>query len=105
MSRTHGQYRSPTYSSWRSMTARCRNPNVHNYANYGGRGVVVCTRWQESFAEFVADMGERPSRNHTLDLINPAGNYEPGNCRWATRSEQAQNRSIPTCPHCGKEIR
>ena len=81
---------SPTYISWRDMKARCQNPNHEHYEYYGGRGVEVCERWQ-NFANFLADMGERPP-GKTLDRINNDRNYEPGNCRWATPKEQAQNR-------------
>lgn len=81
---------SPTYESWRAMKKRCQNPNHKYYEYYGGRGVEVCESWQD-FANFLADMGERPE-NTTLDRINNDRNYEPKNCRWATRKEQIQNR-------------
>jgi len=79
-----------TYNSWRAMKDRCQNPNYEYYEYYGGRGVEVCERWQD-FANFLADMGERPE-GLTLDRIDNDGNYEPGNCRWATWKEQNQNR-------------
>ena len=85
-----GNRRSPTYNSWRMMIARCYLTTQHNYPNYGGRGISVCDRWR-SFLHFLEDMGERPE-GKTLDRINPDGNYEPGNCRWATTKEQAQNK-------------
>lgn len=72
------------------MLDRCSRPKHPHYRNYGGRGVIVCDRWKD-FANFVADMGIRPA-DLTLDRINPYGHYEPGNCRWATRQEQAANR-------------
>lgn len=88
---THGMTSTPTYKSWLSMKERTGNPNAVNYGRYGGRGVAVCPRWAESFEAFLADMGERPPGT-TLDRIDSSGNYEPGNCRWATPTEQNTNR-------------
>lgn len=85
---------SPERQSWRGMKDRCNNPNHVRYARYGGRGITICERWQSSFEQFLADMGPRPP-GMTLDRINPDGNYEPDNCRWATSHEQAVNRSGP----------
>jgi hypothetical protein len=93
---THGHARigaqSRTYRSWAMMLSRCRNSKDVSYQYYGGRGLKVCSRW-ESFENFLKDMGERP-KGRTIDRYpDKNGNYEPGNCRWATPSQQSSNRN------------
>ena len=82
------------YIAWRNMKGRCYNTADSHYQLYGGRGIVVCQRWLDSFDNFSDDMGEPPSHHHSIDRIDANGNYEPGNCRWATLTEQGRNKRI-----------
>lgn len=105
---THGHTRrgvprSPEYSAWTGMRSRCNNPNNDSYEYYGGRGIQVCDRWLQSFENFFSDIGVRPSSNHSLDRVDVNGNYEPSNCKWATKAEQMINRRVH-CARCGTEI-
>ncbi len=87
---TNGRW-TPEYSAWKNMIFRCENPNYKHYRDYGGRGITICMRWN-NFQNFFADMGEKPSREYSLDRIDVNGNYEPSNCRWATQQQQVLNR-------------
>ncbi len=89
--RKHGLHGTDTYSSWRSMKERCLNPRCKDYPRWGGSGVTVCAEWAESFEAFLAHVGLRP-QGTTLDRIDNAHGYEPGNVRWATSEQQATNR-------------
>jgi len=82
------------YVAWQSMKARCYSKNAVEYPNYGGRGVTVCGRWKNSFIDFLGYMGKKPKPEYSLDRINNDGVYEPGNCRWATKTTQSRNTRL-----------
>lgn len=88
---SHGKRRTPEYKVWAGMKSRCARRGDKAYPNYGGRGITVCERWQNSFENFLADMGPRPSPLHSIERNDVNGNYEPGNCRWIPMPEQASN--------------
>lgn len=91
--RQHGMTDTPEYAAWQSMKARCYKTNSKAFPAYGGNGKVVCARWLESFENFYADMGPKPSASHSVDRIDNSKGYSPDNCRWATPKEQSINRS------------
>lgn len=90
--RTHGFKGTPEYSAWDNIKQRCFKPSHKAYHNYGGRGISMCPEWACSFMAFFDHVGYRPSRLHSIDRIDNNGNYEPGNVKWSTSSEQAKNR-------------
>ncbi len=89
---SHGRSRSREYAIWQGILARCYRAGAAGFHNYGGRGIRVCVRWRHSFEAFFARMGEAPTARHTIDRKDGNGDYEPSNCEWSTRKEQAQHR-------------
>ena len=109
----HGMAKTPLYNVWASMIERCENRNGRTYSRYGGRGIRVCGRWRKSFEKFLKDMGPRPDGSgingkraaYSIERIDNDGNYEPGNCRWATQTEQTRNRKTNRMITVGSETR
>jgi len=98
---THHQTKTRIYRAWRHMRTRCENPKYNGYKNYGGRGITICDRWL-CFDNFFQDMSPHPGEGYSLDRIDNDGNYEPSNCRWATRKQQSSNQAERVCEICGK---
>lgn len=92
INKKHGLYGSPEYNTWRSMKKRCLNKRHKSFKDYGGRGIKVCKRWIDSFQNFYDDMGDRPSKKHSLDRIDNDKGYFKENCRWATKKDQCRNQ-------------
>ena len=89
----HGGHGTLTYSRWKSMMQRCHNPNAENYLYYGAIGIAVCDQWRKSFPTFLADMGECPGKDWTVERLDNSVGYTPENCIWATKAQQNKNRS------------
>ena len=100
--RTHGMSRIPEYKVWKAMRQRCYLKTSKAYRHYGGRGITVCDRWRSSFENFISDMGRRPGPEFSIERVNNDGNYEPGNCIWATWSQQAKNKR--PAPHPKRRV-
>lgn len=90
--KTHGRSGTPEHRIWKGIINRCENPKTIHYKNYGGRGITICEKWRRSFQAFFNDMGERPSKAHTIERKNNSVGYRPGNCVWATRGVQNKNQ-------------
>lgn len=90
--KANGRRRHPLYRTWANIVQRCTNPTSKDYPYYGGRGIRIAPQWRANFAQFLRDVGEKPDPDLSIDRINNDGNYEPGNVRWATKSEQRLNQ-------------
>lgn len=91
---THGLSKRPEWVAWSAAKGRCYNPKNKRFSYYGGRGITMCDRWRDDFETFFADMGPRPSPQHSLDRIDPNGDYSPENCQWSTLDYQKRNRRV-----------
>lgn len=102
---THGASRTPEYRCWITVKSRCLNPKNNNFHNYGGRGIKMCERWLNSFEAFLADMGRKPTKLHSIERLDVDGDYAPGNCVWATSKEQGRNRrDLHEVVFCGQRM-
>lgn len=102
---THGKNRTSEYRAWQGMVDRCEYPQTSSYPHYGGRGIAICAEWRRSFEAFFRDVGPRPTPQHSIDRIDVNGNYEPGNVRWATATDQQRNkRNNRVLEHAGQKM-